>query len=352
MSQGAETRVADPSLGAGDSGRPARGRSRSDRIIALSGIQRFGAVYVLAGIIILFSVWKPETFPTWTTARSILDSNAIVILVALSLVVPLAAGVFDLSIGNVMALISVAVAWLVVEQGLPIGLAIVVSLLLALAVGLINAWFVVVVGIDSFIATLGTGAVLQALNLLLSGNEPVTDVHLSTGLGKLIQADIADIQVPVFVALIVAIGLWWLLERTATGRRIYATGFNQEASRLAGVRTGRMHLVGLVMSALLAGLAGVLVTGQVGSGSPEVGPPYLLEAFAVAFLGATQIRNGRFNAAGTVLAGLVLGTGNSGLTLVGAPSWALSLYTGVVLLVALTLTRIEVRQLVSGGQDP
>jgi ribose transport system permease protein len=331
---------------------PARRRgSALGRAIQVSGIQRFGAVYVLIGIIILFSVWKPDTFPTWTTARSILNSNAITILVALSLVVPLAAGVFDLSIGNVMALISVALAWLVVEEGLPIGVAIVVALLLALVVGLLNAWFVVKVGIDSFIATLGTGAVLQAVNLLISGNEPVTNVHLSSGLGDLIQANIGNVQVPVFAALIAAVALWWLLERTATGRRIYATGFNQDAARLAGVPTGRMRLLGLLASALLAGLAGVLVTGQVGSGSPEVGPPYLLQAFAVAFLGATQIRYGRFNAAGTVLAGLVLGTGNTGLTLVGAPAWALSLYTGVVLLVALTLTRLEVRQIV-GGQEP
>jgi ribose transport system permease protein len=332
---------------------PARRQTSTlGRAIQVSGIQRFGAVYVLIGIIILFSVWKPDTFPTWTTARSILNSNAITILVALSLVVPLAAGVFDLSIGNVMALISVALAWLVVEKGVPIGLAIVIALVLALVVGLMNAWFVVKVGIDSFIATLGTGAVLQAVNLLISGNEPVTNVHLSSGLGDLIQANIGNVQVPVFAALVVTVGLWWLMERTATGRRIYATGFNGDAARLAGVATGRMRLLGLLASAFLAGLAGVLVTGQVGSGSPEVGPPYLLQAFAVAFLGATQIRYGRFNAMGTVLAGLVLGTGNTGLTLVGAPAWALSLYTGVVLLVALTLTRLEVRQIVSGGQEP
>jgi ribose transport system permease protein len=94
---------------------------------------------------------------------------------------------------------------------------------------------------------------------------------------------------------------------------------------------------------VLAGLAGVVICAQVSAGSPDIGPPYLLNAFATAFLGATQLRSGRFNAWGTVLAVLVLGTGQTGLSLVGAPVWGNSMFTGLVLLGALAVTKLQRR---------
>jgi len=348
MSQAVRDPDSVASASAGDEDRGQSEPGALGRLLALGRVERLGAVYVLIGIIILFSVWKPDIFPSWTTAKSVLNQNAIPALAALSLVVPLCTGVFDLSIGNVMALVSVTIAWLVVQLGVPIGVAIVIAIAMSMAVGVLNAVIVVVIGIDSFIATLGTGAVLLAIDYLISNDETVTNGHLSTAFGSIAQSSVGGVQVPVFAVLVVAVLLWWLLEHTVTGRRLYATGFNEEASRLAGVRTKRLRFLGLIVSATVAGIAGLLLTSQIGSGSPDIGPAYLLDAFAAAFLGATQIRAGRFNAPGTIIAVLVLGTGTAGLTIVGAQAWALSLYTGVVLLVALALTRIERKQVRAG----
>ncbi len=311
-------------------------------------VQKIGAVYVLAAIIILFSLWKPALFPTVATLKSVLNENSIAALAALALVVPLATGVFDLSIGYVMALASVLLASMIVEHHMAVALAVVISLAVSLLVGLTNAFFVVIVGIDSFIATLGTGSLLAAFSLLISKDETVTSAAMNTQLGKIATSEVIGLQVPVFVALGVAILIWFLLERTVTGRRLYATGFNEEAARLAGVRTRRLRFAGLTTSAFVAGIAGLLLTAQIGAGDPEIGPAYLLDAFAAAFLGATQIRSGRFNAAGTIIAVLVLGTGTAGLTIVGAEAWALNMYTGVVLLIALALTKLERGQVRSG----
>jgi ribose transport system permease protein len=322
--------------------------SQLARIVRVSGIDRFGAVYVLAAIVILFSILAPDTFPTWDTAKSILNENATIAIIALALVVPLSTGVFDLSIGNVVALITVTVAWLVVEQNVPVGLALGLAVALGVCVGVVNALIVVGIGIDSFIATLGTGAVLQAINLLISNEETVTSAHLNTELGNIATANVFGIQLPVMVAIVVALLIWWLHEHTVTGRRLYATGFNAEASRLAGVRTKRLRSMGLLVSSFVAGIGGIMVVARVGAGSPDVGPSYLLDAFAAAFLGATQIRNGRFNAFGTIIAVLVLGAGTNGLTQIGAAAWTLQMYTGVVLLAALALTRIEQTQILKG----
>ncbi len=328
--------------------RPEAGPSTLSRLLRVSRIDKIGAVYVLIAIVVLFSILAPDTFPTWATAKSILNENAIVAIIALSLVVPLSTGVFDLSIGNVVALVTVAVAWLVVEEGVPIGVALAIALAMAVCAGVVNAFIVVGIGIDSFIATLGTGAVLQAVNLLISNEETVTSAHLNEELGRIATANIGGIQVPVLVAIGVALVLWWLLEHTVTGRRVYATGFNSEAARLAGVRVKRLRSIGLLVSAGVAGIGGILLLSRVGAGSPDVGPSYLLDAFAAAFLGATQIRNGRFNAWGTIIAVLVLGVGTNGLTQIGAAAWTLQMYTGIVLLLALTLTRIERKQIRAG----
>ena len=352
MTPDAETRAIHPAPDPPDGG-SARSPETDDRnvftrALQASRVEQIGAIYVLVLIIVLFSLLEPSLFPTTATLKTVLNGNAIAALAGLALIVPLATGVFDLSIGYTMALVSVVIAWLIVEHGMSTPLAVIIAMSMALAVGLINGLVVVGLGIDSFIATLGTGSILAAVNLLISHGITVTSAHLNQSLGKVATTTIFGLQMPVYVALAVALLLLWLLERTVTGRRLYATGFNEQAARLAGVRTKRLRFVGLVCSALIAGLAGLLLTAQTGAGNPEIGQSYLLDAFAVAFLGATQIRAGRFNPIGTLIGVLVLGTGTAGLTLIGAEAWTLNLYTGVVLLVALALTKLERKQVRAG----
>jgi ribose transport system permease protein len=338
-----------PAMGPNDA--PER-LSALSRFLRVSRIDRFGAVYVLVAIVILFSILAPDTFPTWNTAKSICNQNATIAVLSLALVVPLSTSVFDLSIGNVVALMTVLIAWLSVTEGLPIWLAIVLALAGALLVGVGNAAIVVGIGIDSFIATLGTGAILQAVTLLISNEETVTSPSFSIGITKISTVNVGGIQLPAIAAIVVAFGLWWVMEHTVTGRRFYATGFNDEAARLAGVRIKRLRLMGLLAAAFIAGVAGVLVTATIGAGSPDAGPQYLLNAFAAAFLGATQIRNGRFNAWGTIIAVLVLGAGQTGLLQIGGAAWTTQMYTGVVLIVALAFTRLEQRQVQAGKASP
>jgi ribose transport system permease protein len=134
------------------------------------------------------------------------------------------------------------------------------------------------------------------------------------------------------------------MEHTATGRRIYATGFNRDAARLAGLRTDHLRFGSLIASALLAGVAGIVLAAFLGSGSPQGGTSYLLPAFAGVFLGATQLKGGRFNAFGTLIAVGLLATGTTGLGLARQPDWVQDTFTGVVLIAALALTGLQVRQ--------
>ncbi|MCX4705952.1 ABC transporter permease [Streptomyces sp. NBC_01352] len=309
------------------------------RAVAALSFRNIGAVYVWLLIAVLFSVWAPDTFPTVTTVKQVLNGNAVAGLVALSVVLPLAARVFDLSVAFTMSLTSVLTAYFMVSTGLGAGTAIALSMAVALLIGVVNGIVVVVLRVDSFIATLATGALIQSLITMVTNDSSITGVELlAKPFASIAQLDLGGITLPVLYLLLAATGIWFLLEHTATGRRLYATGFNADAARLQGVRTDRLRFLTLVASALLSGLAGIVFASSVGSGSPSAGTPYLLSAYAAAFVGATQLRAGRFNAWGTVIAVLLLGTGITGLGLATSAQWAASLFTGSVLIVALVLT--------------
>jgi ribose transport system permease protein len=325
--------------------RPERARGRGtagSRVVSLLAFDKVGAVYVWLAIIVVFSIWVPETFPNLTTAKQVLNSNAITALAALSVTIPLAARVFDLSFALNMTLCGVAVAHFVVD-GVPLVPAVGLGVLIGLAVGLINATVVVVMKIDSFIATLATGSLIQALITLVTNDTPISDVRLAGGFAKIGQTTAQGLILPVFYVAVVALGIWYLLEHTATGRRLYAVGFNADAARLAGVRVARLQFLALVTSGVLAGASGIVLASILGGGSPTAGTPYLLPGFAAVFLGATQLKNGRFNAGGTLIAVLLLGTGTTGLGLANAPQWSGALFVGVVLIAALTVTGLQRR---------
>jgi ribose transport system permease protein len=318
----------------------------SRRLASALAFDKIGAVYVWIAIIIVFTIWAPDTFPTLDTAKQILNTNAITGLAALAILIPLSARVFDLSFAYVMTLSGVVVAKLV-THGTPLGLAILIGLLVGVGIGLVNASIVVVAKIDSFIGTLATGSLILALITMVTNDTPVSSGALAGKFAKIGQTNISGVTLPVIYMMVVAAAIWYLLEHTATGRRLYATGFNPDAARLAGVPVNRLRFVSLVTSGTLAGATGIVLASILGSGSPTAGTPYLLPAFAAAFLGATQLKNGRFNAWGTVIAVLLLGTGTTGLALAAAPQWSQSMFVGVVLIGALAVTGLQRRTSVS-----
>ena len=271
-------------------------------------------VYLYAVLFILFAIWIPDLWFDGVTQRTVLNITfpARAIL-AVALVVPLLAGAFDLSIAGTMSLSAIMVSWLIVVQGWDMWPAMGVALLVALAAGALNAFLVVWVRINSFIATLGTGAVLLAFAEYVSGGVQITG--LPDSFKDLARRELfADIQIKIVYVLVIALVAWYVIEHTPIGRYLQATGDNPDAARLAGVQTGRYVAASLMWSALIAGFAGIMQTAQINAGNANVGTPFLLPAFAAAFLGSTQFK-GRFNVWGAVAAVWVLASGVQGFRL-------------------------------------
>jgi ribose transport system permease protein len=297
------------------------------------------ALWVFVVIFVVFSIWVPDTFLTWTTWRTLIDAEAIPAIVAVGLVLPLAAGAFDLAIGSELGFSTVFIAWLMAKQGLPVVPAIIVAIIGGGLIGVISGLLVVRARIDSFIATLGVSSILIAGVSWVSGGNQI--LGLSSGYTKLGGNQILGLTLPVYFMLVIALIVFYVLERTTIGRRIYATGGNLEAARLAGVRVSMVIVGSLVACGVLAAIGGVLLAADLEVGDPTVGPGYLLPAFTAAFLGSTQFRGGRFNVWGTVVATYVLATGVKGLQLGGAPTWIPDLFNGVALLIAVGLAKYQ-----------
>ncbi|HEV2637655.1 MAG TPA: ABC transporter permease [Actinocrinis sp.] len=306
-------------------------RSRWGQALAFRNVS---ALYLLLLMVVVFSIWLPDTFLTTGTWRSLLSDQAVTCLVAVGMVIPTAAGVIDLAIGAEVGLGTVLVARLLIGT-MPAPAAIVLSVLAGAAVGVFSWLMITRFRIPSFIATLAVSSLLAALTDWVSGSQQI--VNLPAGFSKLGNGQLFGITYPVYIMVAVALLLWYLLECTAVGRRVYATGNSNEAATLAGVRISRIILFALAASGMIAGLAGVLLTSQLSTGDPTVGPGYLLPVIAAVFLGSTQFRGGRFNVWGTVVAAYTLAVGVKGLQLAGLPVWIPDMFNGVALLAAVGL---------------
>ena len=301
--------------------------------------QRAAALYVFALIFLIFSLWVPSTFLTGTTWKTLVDNGAITAIVSIALVLPVSAGVFDLAIGAEVGFGGILVAWFLIHTGIPMVPAIVLTLVAGAIIGLGSALLITKIKIDSFIATLGVSSLLAAGVTWVSGGEQI--VGLDSSFQKLGTTQILGLTLPVYLMLVVALVVWYVLERTPVGRRIYATGGNLEATRLAGVNTSAVIIGTLVGCGVLAAGAGLLISSNIATGDPTIGPPYLLPAFSAVFLGSTQFRQGRFNVWGTVLSVYVLAAGVKGLQLAGAPVWLPDLFNGLALLIAVGFAQYE-----------
>ena len=311
------------------------------RLLEHLQLGRFSGVYALAVIFVIFSIWVPDTFLTAVTWKTILISQAFTGILALAVLTPLATGMFDLSVAQTMGFCSVVCGMLLTRGNFGLGPAIVITLVVGACIGAFNGFLCGILGLDSLITTLGTTSLLTGLAAVVANG--VFIGPFSPSMTGLTSGSFLGIPIIAVYMLILAVIVWYALEHTPIGRRAYATGANPDAARLSGVRIRRFRFWSLVSCSTIAALAGVLLASSLNSVSQTVGPEYLLPAFSAAFLGTTQIKPGRFNVWGTILAIILLGTGIQGLQLAGADIWITNIFFGAALILALSTSLIVKR---------
>jgi ribose transport system permease protein len=325
----------------------ALGSAHSESSSWVGFVQRYGAVLMLIAICIVFSILSPDSFATKQNAVTILQQQAVLACLALGLLLPIAVGEFDLSVGYVLGFVAVEAAALGGKTSLPGGLIIPICILTGLLIGSLNGILTSKFKIHSLIATLGVGFAVSGGTIGISGGTTLFQ-GVSPIIPKLSNTNILGLKSAVWIVFGLAIVLYVVLEFTPFGKRIYAVGGNERVARLAGVRTDMVKIAAFAIAGAMAACAGLLQLGQAGGATPAFGINLLLPAFAAIFLGATAIKPGVFNVWGTIIAILLLAAGFTGLGLQGVPLWVEPIFDGTVLLVAVLVTRREARSL--GGQ--
>lgn len=309
--------------------------------------RRFALPVAWVAVIALFGALEPDTFLTADNFQTIFGSQAVLAVVTLGLLIPLTAGDYDLSVASVISLSAMVVALLNVNEGWPLVPAILAGLAAGALAGLVNGAIVVLLRVDSFIATLGSGSVIAGLVLWISDSNTIGGVSERL-VDPVIVWDLFGIPLAFYYGLALCVVVWYFLEYTAPGRRLLFVGRGRRAARLSGVHVERARWGALTASGAVAGLAGVLYAGTIGGADPSSSQTFLLPAFAGAFLGATSIMPGRFNPWGTLIAVYFLVTGVTGLQILGAESFVQQLFYGGALILAVALSQLAGPRLEAG----
>lgn len=309
-----------------------KGLSLGKRIMRFLPV--YGLVILTVFLIGLFSILLPNTFPTMLNLRSIISDKAIIALLSLGAMIPMAAGRIDLTVGYGIVLWHILAISLQTMLGLPWPLAVATVLLLGALTGFFNGLLVEVAKIDSFIATLGTGTVLYALALWHTGGRQMVGL-LPDGFYALNTTFVFGLPITAYYLIVITVVMWIVLEFSPMGRYLYAIGANQRAAQLNGIPTRKYVIGAFVASGTMTALAGVLLAAKLRIGQASVGLEFLLPALVGAFLGSTTIKPGRVNVWGTIVGVVILAVGISGIQQFGGSFWVEPLFNGVTLLVAI-----------------
>lgn len=314
--------------------------SRSGHFGARSFLERY-ALVVLLLLIFAVSFALLPSFRSPGVLGAIVNSQAIILMLALTATIVLRTGDFDLSIAGVMVT-SGAVVGVLTAAGVALPFAILAALLVGLVSGTINALLIVKIGVASFITTIGMFTALTGIGYAITNSTIVTAIpELITGAARF---KLIGLPLTTWFGWVLVLALWYIYEKTPLGRYMLFIGGNREASSLAGINVDRIRFGSFVASGVIASVIGVLLVGNLGAVDPSIGSQYLLTPFAAVFLGATAISVGRFNSLGTLVALYLLAVGFTGLQLMGAPSWVNNVFNGVALMLAVTLAKIAGRR--------
>jgi ribose transport system permease protein len=316
--------------------RPEAPREPKRSFSALAFGERYALVFFLAAIFLFFSVLPAtsSTFLSTVNLQNVLATQAVISIAALAVLVPLLTGEFDITIGAVLGMASYATGSAATDHGWALLPAMGVGIAVALCVGLVSGLIVAYLRANSIIITLGMSTLVTGLVSLYSHNETI--VGVPHAMSTFATGNWLGIPRPTWVLVVVAVALWYLLRYTVYGRQLMLIGSSGRASQLVGVRTKRLILSTFLLSAALAGIAGILSLARSGAANPTVGPGYTLSAVAAVFLGATTIRPGQFNVPGTIVGVFFVAISVNGLTLAGTADWVDPVFNGAAVVLAVS----------------
>ncbi|WP_420150498.1 ABC transporter permease [Spirosoma sp.] len=273
----------------------------------------------------------PQTFPTFGNWSQLLLNLSIDTIVAVGMMLLLVSGVFDLSVGSVVAFSGGVAAYAMITLGLPVPLALVLALASAGLIGAINGYLIAYQGINPMIQTLAMMGIVRGGALLISG---AGIQNLPYWFNALSQSRLLGIQMPVWYMLLTVVTIAFLMNRTVFFRRYYYIGGNEQAADLSGIRVKQMKLWGFVLTALLAGVAGILLASRLGTALPTAGRGLELRVITAAILGGASLSGGHGKIIGALLGAVFMGLVSNIMVLARVSGYWQEIILGLILIAA------------------
>jgi ribose transport system permease protein len=317
--------------------------SRASAPRTFSGL-RFGSRFAVIGVWlllgILYSVLVPQTFLNVGTFETIFGSQQALVFLCAALLCTIIVGEFvDMSVASNFGFAAVLVTVLNVTYHWNVWVAALAAIVAAGAVGIVNGWLVVRLGVNTIVVTLGMGTFLLGISLWMTNLQPITGLPADFAQISILWQS-GGLPISFYEGLVLMLGFAYVMWFTPLGRNMRFVGANREVSRLAGIRVNRIRMGSFISGGLIAGVGGVISAAGTGGFDASSSQQYLLPIFAATFLGTAILEPGKFTPLGTLLAVFFLETGIIGLELLGAAGWVTDVFYGGVLVIAVTISTV------------
>lgn len=339
--------------------KPAAGRAQAPLASLMpdaAKLHRLSALLTLLLLIAGFSM-ASQAFFSVNNGLTILLQTSVIGLLGIGMTMVIITGGIDLSVGSVLALSGVGTA-MAVKSGVPVGIAMGFGIVIGAACGAVNGFVVTRLKIPPFVATLGMMLMARGLALQLTGAAPISQLGEAFGilgngaLFRMVEMQpngfpkviFPGIPYPAILLLAVAGAAAYMLRRRRIGRHIYATGSNEEAARLSGVRVDQTKLYAYVMSGALAGLAGNVLMSRLVTAQPSEGVMYELDAIAAAVIGGASLSGGVGTVSGTMIGAFIIGILRNGLNMAGVSAFIQQIVIGAVVIGAVWVDQMRNRR--------
>lgn len=298
-------------------------------------LNKYGVFLAFIIVFIILTI-ATDTFMTTRNLINVIRQVSVNGIIAVGMMFVLLTGGIDLSVGSVVALSGVVAAYFAKTGAYPLPVSIIITLIVGVIVGLINAFLIVKVRIVPFIATMGMLSIAKGVALVISNGRPIsnlTDSFRIIGGGSLLT------YIPIMSLIMIACYLlgYFILNKTKFGRYIYAIGGNEKAARVSGLKVDQVKAIVYIVSSVFSALAGLVLASRINAGSPASGEGYELDAIAAVVIGGTSLSGGIGSIWGTLLGVFMVGVLNNGLDLLNVSSYYQLITKGAIIILAVAL---------------
>ena len=299
----------------------------------------FGIVIILLTMCVILTILVGDKFLSSDNLVSVIRQFSFIAIMAIGQSIVIMTGGIDLSVGSVFAFSSVIGCMVMVRTGLGIACGLLAGLSVGAAFGILNGLFITRLRLPPFISTLGTMSIARGLAFGVTGGFPVS--RLPDSFKFIGQGYVGSVPAPIIILIILTIVFGVFLHKSITGRRIYAIGGNEEASRLSGVRVERIKILVYTLCGTMTALSGLMTAGRLGVAQSTAGNGYEMDAIAAVIIGGASLSGGVGNIAGPVLGAAIMQVLRNGLVLTGVSAYWQQAVLGVVIIIAVAFDKLR-----------